>query len=147
MFSEVAEIALVAARLGQFQQLLKTRVILILNFTRPHAITYTKQSSYRTLLNKSNLMTLQNRRLQDIAVLYVHCSPYNLRVSEFIPRFTTKKYGKHSLTYLGPKLWNGLPGKIRSQPSLGSFKHRIRKCDLSLIVDESNCLNLILCNS
>ena len=41
MFSEVAEIALVAARLGQFQQLPKTRVILILNFTRPHAIAYT----------------------------------------------------------------------------------------------------------
>ena len=41
MFSEVAEIALVAVRLGQFQQLLKTRVILILNFTRPRAITYT----------------------------------------------------------------------------------------------------------
>ena len=38
MFSEIAEIALVAARLGQF---LKTRVILILNFTRPHAITHT----------------------------------------------------------------------------------------------------------
>ena len=108
-----------------------------------------KQSSNRTLLHKSNLMTLQNRRLQDIAVLmYMHCSPYNLRVSEFvIPRFATKKYGKHSLSYLGPKLWNRLPGEIRSQPSLGSFKHRIRKCDLSLIVDESNCLNLILCNS
>ena len=44
MFSEVAEIALVAARLGQFQQLPKTRVILILNFTRPHAITYTNDS-------------------------------------------------------------------------------------------------------
>ena len=43
MFSEVAEIALVAARLGQFQQLLKTQVILILNFTRPHAITYTNK--------------------------------------------------------------------------------------------------------
>ena len=36
MFSEVAEIALVAAQLGQSQQLLKTRVILILNFTRIH---------------------------------------------------------------------------------------------------------------
>ena len=35
MFSEVAEIALVAARLGQFQQLLKTRVILILNLLGP----------------------------------------------------------------------------------------------------------------
>ena len=44
MFSEVAEIALVAARLGHFQQLPKTRVIImILNFTRPHSITYTKQ--------------------------------------------------------------------------------------------------------
>ena len=39
--NEVAQIALVAVRLGQFQQLLKTQVILILNFTRPHAITYT----------------------------------------------------------------------------------------------------------
>ena len=41
MFSELAEIALVAAQLRQFQQVLKTCVILILNFTRPHAITYT----------------------------------------------------------------------------------------------------------
>ena len=48
MFSEVAEIAFVAARLGQFQQLLKTRVILILNFTRPHAITYTKQQRHES---------------------------------------------------------------------------------------------------
>ena len=44
MFSEIAEIALVAARLGQFMQFLKTRVILNLNFTRPHAITHTKLS-------------------------------------------------------------------------------------------------------
>ena len=47
MFSEVAEIALVAARLGQFQQLLKTRVILILNFTRPRAITYTNLATLK----------------------------------------------------------------------------------------------------
>ena len=45
MFSEIAEIALVAARLGQFLQFLKTRVILILNFTRPHAITHTNVPS------------------------------------------------------------------------------------------------------
>jgi len=41
VFTEVVEIDLVAARLGKCHQLLKTRVILILNFTRPHAITYT----------------------------------------------------------------------------------------------------------
>ena len=33
MLSEVAEIALFATQLGQFQQLPKTRMILILNFT------------------------------------------------------------------------------------------------------------------
>ena len=35
LFSEVAKIALIAARLGQFQQLLKTLVILILNLLAP----------------------------------------------------------------------------------------------------------------
>ena len=55
MFSEIAEIALVAARLGQFLQFLKTRVILILNFTRPHAITNTKpmQSALSTVFQKA----------------------------------------------------------------------------------------------
>ena len=57
MFSEVAEIALVAARLGQFQQLPKTRVILILNFTRPHAITYTNSSLKCSLSNFSRICT------------------------------------------------------------------------------------------
>ena len=36
----------VVARLGQFQQLLKTLVILILNFTPPHAITYTNSIKF-----------------------------------------------------------------------------------------------------
>ena len=35
-----------AARLGQFQQPLKTRVTLILNFTRPNAITYTNRPKF-----------------------------------------------------------------------------------------------------
>ena len=52
MFSEVAEIALVAVRLGKFLQLLKTRVILILNFTRPHAITYTNVRAYLISRNR-----------------------------------------------------------------------------------------------
>ena len=53
MFSEFAEIAFVAARLGQFQQLLKTRAISILNFTSPHAISNgnrTEWSPIRSLI-------------------------------------------------------------------------------------------------
>ena len=39
---EIAEIALVAARLEQFQQLLKARVIsAVLNFIRPYGFTFT----------------------------------------------------------------------------------------------------------
>lgn len=107
-----------------------------------------KQTSYQALLDKSDVAMLQNRRLQDITILmyrlkhklcpikicklfHTHCSPYNLRTAEFtIPRFRTNKYSKHSLTYLGPKLWNKLPSEIRTLPSLFSFKNRIRKFDL-----------------
>ena len=129
------------------------------------AVFLDKQSSYQALLDKSDLMTLQNSRLQDIATLmckvkhklcptkicelfHMHYSPYNLRVAEIaIPRFKTRKYGKHSLTYLEPKLWNRLPGEIRTLPSLSSFKYRIHKCDLSPMVKDDNCSNCILCNS
>ena len=62
MFSEIAEIALVAARLGQFLQFLKTRVTLILNFTRPHAITNTNQS-YRTEMDKRALAFITGKLL------------------------------------------------------------------------------------
>ena len=55
--SEVAEIAGVTQRLGQFQQLLKTPVILILNFTRPHAITYTYISEVKSSNSSSNRET------------------------------------------------------------------------------------------
>ena len=64
MFSEVAEIARVVQRLGQFQQLLKTQVILILSFTRPHTITYTNC----TPLNPINI---NGRRLSQHC-LYTH---------------------------------------------------------------------------
>ena len=99
------------------------------------AVFLDKQSSYQALLDKSDLTTLQNRRLQDIVILmyikvkqklcptiicelfHTRCSPYNLRVAEFaIPGFKTKKYGKHSLTYLGPKLWNKPLREVRILP-------------------------------
>ena len=72
MFSEIGEIALVAARLGQFLQFLKTRVILILNFTRPHAITHTNLREFcRKLLslNQSVVFSLFKRLILLIAIV------------------------------------------------------------------------------
>ena len=91
--------------------------------------------------DKGDLITLQNRRLKDIAILmymynvkhklcptkifelfHMHCTHYNLRVAVFaILRFKTKKYDKHSPTYLGPKLRNRLPGEIRTLPTSDEF--------------------------
>ena len=82
-----------------------------------------KHASYQQLLQRAELPTLLNRRLQDICIFmykvkynlcptYIgnlfnnHNSSYSLRHSDFsIPRYNTVTYGKHSLRYLGPRLW------------------------------------------
>ena len=82
------------------------------------------KSTYEELLKKANLKSLYERRLRDIDCLMFKvkhdlCPPnvrklfslksstYNLRSADFhIPRFNTVTYGKHSLRYIGPMLWN-----------------------------------------
>ena len=79
------------------------------------AIFNTKAHSYEELLNRENLSTLYNRRLQDIAILMFkvknNISPlyvnrifetvhkgYGLHNADFHrPRFNTVQYGKHAL--------------------------------------------------
>ncbi|XP_048586210.1 uncharacterized protein LOC125568304 [Nematostella vectensis] len=120
-----------------------------------------KSSSYANLLERAKLPTLLNRRLQDIVILMykVHnnlCPPnicgifnrysanYNLRQADFsLPRYNTTAYGKHSLRYLGPKLWGKLSVTIRSSPSLNTFKRKIREIDISLLIDDgTKCCSL-----
>ena len=91
---------------------------------------------YAQLLTKANLPSLQNRRLQDIAILMnkvqnssaphytkemftIKETPYELRNSNFIIlKFHTVKYGKHSLRYFGSYLWSKLERKIKEVPTL-----------------------------
>ena len=88
-----------------------------------------KLSSYQQLLEKANLPTLYNRRLQDICILtykvkhnlcprticnmfYTNSHTYSLRQRDFhLPRFNTVTYGKHSIRYLGPRLWSKLTNR------------------------------------
>ena len=100
------------------------------------AVSKDKHSCYEKLLAKADIPSLYNRRLQDIAIfmykiknnllpqglcngfLLDHGS-YNIRKREFvIPQFSSATYGKHSLCYLGPKLWNDLAYRI--DPSMVS---------------------------
>ena len=72
---------------------------------------------------------------------------YNLRKREFVqPRFSSVTYGKHSLRYLGPKLWNDLTPRLRDLPSLKKFKNVIRDRDLTaLAANVSDCRGCNLC--
>ena len=70
--------------------------------TALRALFLDKQSSYKAPLDKGDLITLQNRRLKDTAILmykvkhklcpmkiselfHMHCTPYNLRVLQCSP--------------------------------------------------------------
>ena len=127
------------------------------------AIFRDKQSSYNQLLERAKLPTLHNRRLQDICILMYKvkhnlcprtvCNifktsnhSYSLRQTDFyLPNFNTVTYGKHSLRYLGPKLWSKLSSSERSSTSLYNFKLQIRKRDFNNILE--GCNSCHLCNS
>ena len=110
--------------------------------------------SYVNLLKRAKLPTLLNRRLQDLCILmykvkhelcpsYIRnifsrqSNTYNLRQSDFtLPRFKTVTHGKHSVRFLGPKLWSKLPKNNRDAESLNVFKKRIRDLNLSELIDD-----------
>ena len=122
------------------------------------------KSKYEVLLKKANLKSLYERRLQDIACLMFKvkhdlCPPnvknlfslksstYNLRGADFhIPRFNTVTYGKHSLRYIGPVLWNRLSTNLKNLPSLQSFKRQITLINLSQKI-EQECKSCVLCST
>lgn len=121
-------------------------------------------SSYEQLLEKADLPTLLNRRLQDLCILMYKVkhklcpayisnifkktnSTYNLRQADFsIPRYETVTYGKHSIRYLGPRLWTKLPKSIRDVTTLMSFKGKIHKLNISELLDDG-CAGCSLCSS
>ena len=121
------------------------------------------KSSYHQLLNRTNLPTLLNRRLQDICALMYHTlqcvtktitnifkprdSCYNLRNSDFLlPRFNTVSFGKHSLQYLGPTLWSELDKNNKTCKSLSEFRNRIQNKGMTSLIDD-RCKACLLCDS
>ena len=126
-------------------------------------------SSYEQLLEKADLPTLLNRRLQDLCILmykvkhklcptYIFKEPnsnilkepnsnYNLRQVDFsIHRYETVTYGKHSIRYLGPRLWTKLPKSIKDVTTLMSFKGKIRQLNINELLDDA-CAGCSLCSS
>ena len=111
----------------------------------------TGSASFQELLDRANLPTLYNRRLQDIATLMLKVkhslvpvdisdffnlknTQYNLRNSDFeLPRFETVRCGTNTIKYMGPLIRSKLPRLLRMIETLNSFKRNIRKVDLSTL--------------
>ena len=73
---------------------------------------------------------------------------YTLRNNDFgIPRFNTVTFGKHSLRYMGPKIWAIVPRNVRELTSISSFKCNIRRIDLVSKLTDSKCENCLLCKT
>ena len=112
-----------------------------------------KSTPYAQLLIKANLPSLENRRLQDIAILMykvkngsapqpikdmftIKETHYELRNNNFIiPKFCTVKYGKNSIRYFGPYLWSRLEKKLKESPTMNHFKRNIRGMDIETLLD------------
>ena len=62
-------------------------------------------------------------------------STHSLRNSDFVlPRYETTRYGKHSVRYLGPFLFSKLTDNQTDSPSLSVFMNKIRKLNLTDIL-------------
>ena len=44
----------------------------------------------------------------------------------FVRSRNTRKYGNHSLRFLGPHIWNFLPEEIKQLSSINAFKNYIK---------------------
>ena len=105
-----------------------------------------KQSSFTELLNKDSSVSIHIKNIQKLAIEMFKSyqglsppimdnvfklrteNPYSLRqVSEFCRTIVKTVYhGTKSLSYLGPKIWDILPEKLRNMDNLESFKKEIK---------------------
>ena len=105
-----------------------------------------KQSSFTELLNKDNSVSIHIRNMRRLPIemfrFYNGLSPllmnnvfklkaeksYNLRqVSEFSRSMVKSEYhGTESISYLGPKIWDILPEKLKYIDNLEHFKKEIK---------------------
>ena len=105
-----------------------------------------KNSSYEELLTKDGSVSIHHRNIQALATEFYKIknglspelfteifareteSHYNLRrCNDFrVPSIRTVYHGSESISFLGPKIWNILPAKIKQPASLNSFKNQLQ---------------------
>ena len=103
-------------------------------------------SSFQQLLDKDNSFTIHHQNIQSL-IIEMYKVVNDLSTDTFaelftkkqsssqlrsqtdfkIPRVRTDLFGKNTLRYLGPVIWNTVPLEIKQVNSLNNFKNSIRK--------------------
>ena len=104
--------------------------------------------TFEELLEIDNSFTIHERNLQKLAIemfkvnngLSVQLVSENFHFAENHYNFRhqsgtkfradhakTERYGKQSVSYLGPKIWNCIPQKIKNVTTLAAFKIKIKR--------------------
>ena len=101
-------------------------------------------------IRKNNLAEFVYKVLNDLAppidrsFFEKQTSPYDMRDNNKLvqPVFNTMQYGKRSIRYQGPLLWNVLPPHVKSSGSFDVFKSVLRRNDY---MNTCECGTCILC--
>ena len=102
------------------------------------------------VIHKSNLVDFVFKVINGLAppmdssFFIKQVSPYNMRDNNklVIPPFDTIQFGKKSIRFQGPSLWNSLPGYIKCYEDHDAFKLTLSKSDF---LSDCKCTSCILC--
>ena len=102
------------------------------------------ESSFHVLLNKDNSSTINERNLKKLAIeifkvkngnapelmkdIFVVEEPcYNLRTDLKFRSYPihSVQYGKQTLRFVAPKIWNSIPNEYKNASSILEFKRKI----------------------
>ena len=103
-------------------------------------------SSFEELLSKDGTFTIHEQNIQNLAIemfkalndlstpdfselFQLNESLYGLRSNGpqklCIPNINSVRFGKGSIQYFGPAIWNSIPAEIRNANTFSSFKIKI----------------------
>ena len=95
-----------------------------------------KQSSFTELLNKNSSVSVHIKNIQKHAIemfkSYKGLSPpimdnvFKLTTENSYSLRQVSEFSRPIVSYLGPKIWDILPEKLRNMDNLGSFKKEIK---------------------
>ena len=67
---------------------------------------------------------------EHVCKIFFQQDKHNLRGDSPVSSYNTVKYGRQSVRYLGPLIWEKISQELRSKTSLQAFRREVRALDV-----------------